>query len=354
MMTMHASSLLVVIAQQVLFVCSLLRRMIDVRKSVFGVIVAALSALLAANAALGQGDYPDKPIRILVGFPPGGPPDVAARLLAEKFAESWGKSVVVENVTGGGGNIAVDRVAKAAPDGATLVMASNAIVINPSLYEKMPYDAAKDLAPISLAVSMPIILVVNNDVPAKSVPELVALARAEPGKLTVGHAGVGTPAHLAGELFKAIAHVDVQQVPYRGIPVLLPDLLAGRLTMTFPNIAVALPLLRDGKLRALAVAAPRRAAPMPDLPTMAEQGFAGIDATAWFGLMAPAGTPPAIVEKLHRETVRILGTADVRKRLDDLGMEVIANTPGEFAAVIRTETPQWAKVIRDAGIKLSE
>jgi tripartite-type tricarboxylate transporter receptor subunit TctC len=325
-----------------------------VKKPFFGVIVAALAALAVAGAAVGQGDYPDKPIRILVGFPPGGPPDVAARLLADKFSEAWGKSVVVENVTGGGGNIAVDRVAKAAPDGYTLLMASNAIVINPSLYEKMPYDAARDLAPISLAVSMPIILVVNNEVPAKTVQELVALARTQPGKLTVGHAGVGTPAHLAGELFKAAAHVDVQQVPYRGIPALLPDLLAGRLTMTFPNIAVVLPLLREGKLRAIAVASHKRATATPDLPTMAEAGLPGIDATAWFGLMAPAGTAPAIVDKIHRETVKIMATADVRKRLDDLGMEVIANSPAEFAAVIRTETPRWAKVIKDAGIKATD
>jgi tripartite-type tricarboxylate transporter receptor subunit TctC len=316
--------------------------------------VALAAACQPVSAQEDPAKYPTKPIHIVVGFTAGGGNDIIARVYGQKLSEALGQPVIIENKPGGGAIVATEYVAKSAPDGYTLLMASNAIVINPSLYEKMPYDASKDLAPISLAVSMPIILVVNNDVPAKSVPELVALARAQPGQLTVGHAGVGTPAHLAGELFKAIAHVDVQQVPYRGIPVLLPDLLAGRLTMTFPNIAVALPLLRDGKLRALAVASPKRAAPMPDLPTMAEQGLAGIDATAWFGLMAPAGTPPAIVEKLHRETVRILGTADVRKRLDDLGMEVIANTPGEFAAVIRTETPQWAKVIRDAGIKLNE
>jgi len=323
-------------------------------KSIRGLVVVALASLLAAAGALAQADYPDKAIRILVGFPPGGPPDIAARLLADKFAEAWGKSVVVENVTGGGGNIAVDRAAKSAPDGYTLVMASNAIVINPSLYEKLPYDAVKDLAPVSLAVAMPIILVVNNDVPASDVAQLVTLARAQPGRLTFGHAGIGTPAQLAGELFKARAGVNIQPVPYRGMPPVLPDLLAGRISMAFPNISVALPLVRDGKVRAFAVASPRRAAATPEVPTMIEAGFPGFDASAWFGLMAPTGTPPAIIDKLNRETARILAASEVRRRLDELGMEVIASAPAEFAAVITIETAQWAKVIKDAGIKISE
>ena len=316
--------------------------------------IVAMAASLMAAGALAQADYPDKAIRILVGFPPGGPPDVAARLLADKFSEAWGKSVVVENVTGGGGNLAVDRAAKAPPDGYTLVMASNAIVINPSLYDKLPYDAVKDLAPIARAVAMPIILVVNNEVPARDVRELIARARAEPGRLSFGHAGVGTPAQMAGELFKARAGVDIQPVPYRGMPPVLPDLITGRVSMAFPNISVVLQLVRDGKVRALAVTSPRRAAATPDVPTMIEAGFPGFDASAWFGLMAPAGTPPVIIDKLHRETARVLAAADVRKRLDELGMEVIAGTPAEFAAVITSETAQWAKVIKDAGIKISE
>ena len=316
--------------------------------------IVAMAASLMAAGALAQADYPDKAIRILVGFPPGGPPDVAARLLADKFSEAWGKSVVVENVTGGGGNLAVDRAAKAPPDGYTLVMASNAIVINPSLYDKLPYDAVKDLAPIARAVAMPIILVVNNEVPARDVRELIARARAEPGRLSFGHAGVGTPAQMAGELFKARAGVDIQPVPYRGMPPVLPDLITGRVSMAFPNISVVLQLVRDGKVRALAVTSPRRAAATPDVPTMVEAGFPGFDASAWFGLMAPAGTPPVIIDKLHRETARVLAAADVRQRLDELGMEVIAGTPAEFAAVITSETAQWAKVIKDAGIKISE
>ncbi len=316
--------------------------------------IAALSGLLAADPAIAQGTYPDRTIRIFVGFPAGGPPDIAARLLAEQFSASWGKSVVVENATGSGGNIAVERAVKSTPDGYTLLMASNAIAINPSLYPSLPYNAMKDLVPISLAVIMPVILVVNNDVPAKTAREFAALARTQPGKLIVGHAGVGTPAHLAGELFRSVNEVDVQQVAYRGIPALLPDLLAGRISAAFPNISVVLQLVQDGKLRALAVTSRRRATAMPDVPTMSEAGLPAIDADAWFGLMAPAGTPAPIVERLHREAVRILGQGDVRKRLADLGMAVVANSPAEFGALIKSDTARWAKVIKAAGIKASE
>ncbi len=315
------------------------------------VTLAALSALVAISAAPAQALYPDRAIKIIVGFPAGGPPDIAARTLAEKFSETWGKPVVVENVTGAGGNLAIDRAVKAAPDGYTLVMASSAITINPSLYEKAPYDPVRDLAPISIAVLTPSVLVVNNDVPAKTVQELLALARANPGKLTYGHAGAGTPAHLSAELFKSVARVDIQPVPYRGIPALLPDLLAGRVQMTMPNMSVVLPLVREGKLRALAAISPTRAAAMPDLPTMAEAGLPGVEVNIWFGLMAPAGTPAPIVAQLHRETARVLAQPDVRQRLASLGLEVSANTPAQFASVIQSELRQWRKLIERAGIK---
>jgi tripartite-type tricarboxylate transporter receptor subunit TctC len=267
---------------------------------------ATLTALLGSHDGFAQSVYPDKAIRILVGFPPGGPPDIAARLLANQFAEAWGKPVLVENATGAGGNVAVDRGAKAAPDGYTLVMGSSAITINPSLYEKLPFDPVKDLAPISLVVSMPSVLVVHSDVSAKNMQELVALARAQPGKLTYGHAGVGTPSHLSAELLKSVAGVNIQPVPYRGIPSLLPDLLAGRITMTLPNMSVVLPLVREGKLRALMTMGPARSAALPDVPTLAEAGFTGFDTTVWFGLMAPAGTPQPIIDKLYRETAHVL------------------------------------------------
>jgi len=316
--------------------------------------VLSASVLAATVSAVAQTSYPQKPIRILVGFPSGGPPDITARLLADKLSEVWAQPVVVENVTGAGGNIAIDRTVKAPPDGYTLVMASSAITIHPSLSEKTIYDPLKDLVPISVAVSTPSILVVNNEVPAKNMQELIALARAQPGKLTYGHAGLGTPAHLSGEVLKSLAGIDIMPVSYRGIPALLPDLLAGRLTMTLPNMSVVLPLVREGKLRALGVISPKRAESAPDLPTMAEQGLADFDVPIWFGLMGPAGIPQVIVDKIHRETVRTLAADDVRKHLKEAGLEVVANKPDEFAHITKLELLRWAKLIKVAGIKVAK
>ena len=325
------------------------RRTAGLRLMLALVLIAAL-----APRALAQANYPDRPVRILVGFPVGGPPDIVARYLAEKFSAAFGKPFVVENMTGAGGNVAVDRAAKSAPDGHTLVMASSAITINVSLYEKMQYDPVKDLAPISIAVSTPSILVVNNNVPAKSVSELIALAKAQPGRLTYGHAGNGSPAHLSGELFRSLAGIDIVPVSYRGIPVLIPDLLSGRITMTLPNMSVVLPLVRDGKLRALAAISPKRAQAAPDLPTMAEAGLPDLDVPIWFGLMAPAGTPAAIIDRLQRETALALNAGDIRKRYGENGMEVVANTPAEFSAIIKAEIPRWARLIKHAGLRGAE
>jgi tripartite-type tricarboxylate transporter receptor subunit TctC len=312
-------------------------------------------AALSVGDALAQTPYPEQPVRILVGFPPGVAPDVTARLLADKFTEAWGKAVVVENISGAGSNIATDRAAKAAADGHTLLMGGNsALIMSPSLYDKLPYDPVKDFAPISQVFIAANLLVVPPDVPAKTLPELVALARAQPGKLTYGHAGVGTSQHLGGELLKYMARLDIQPVAYRGTTAVLPDLLAGRLTMSFANISNTLPLVRDGKLRAFAVSSRQRSAVAPDIPTMAESGYAGFEAVPWFGLMAPAGTPPAIIDKVYRETVRVLALPEVRRNLDVLGLDVIGNSPAEFAAVIKAEIPQWAAVIKGAGIKAAE
>jgi tripartite-type tricarboxylate transporter receptor subunit TctC len=317
--------------------------------------IAALSLALAAGDAAAQTSYPEQPIRILVGFTPGVAPDIVSRVLAEKFSETWGRPVVVENVTGAGGNIACDRAAKAPPDGYTLVMCGNgSLVIAPSLYDKLPYDPVKDLAPITQVFVAANILAVHPDVPAKTLPELVALARAQPGRLTYGHAGTGTSQHLAAELFKFMAHLDIQPVAYRGTTAILPDLLGGRLTMAFGNLVNVLPLMRDGKLRGFAVTSIKRSGAAPDLPTMAESGYPGFEAVPWFGMMAPAGTPRAIIDKLHRETAKVLAMPDVHKRLDELGLDLIGGSPEEFAAVIKAETPQWAKVIREAGIRASE
>ncbi len=332
-----------------------MRAMATINRAVTVVAVTFIAAMLAAGHSVGQTSYPEQGVRIVVGFPPGVAPDVTARLLADKFTLAWGRAVVVENVTGAGSNIATDRVAKAAPDGYTLLMGGNsALVMSPSLYDRLPYDPVKDFAPISQVFVAANVLVVHPQVPAKTLPDLAALARAHPGELSYGHAGVGTSQHLAAELFKYMAHVDIQPVAYRGTTAVLPDLLAGRLTMSFSNISNVLPLVREGKLRAFAVTSRKRSVAAPDLPTMAESGYPGFEAVPWFGLMAPAGTPPAVIDKVHRDTVRILAMPDLRKRLGELGLDAIGNSPGEFAAVIKTEIPQWAAVIKGAGIKASE
>ena len=314
---------------------------------------AALLMLLVAQTASAQSIYPNRPVKILVGFTPGTAPDLAARILADRFAEVWGSPFVVENMPGAGSNIATDHVAKATADGYTLLMGGNsALVINPSLYETLPFDPLRDFAPISQVFIAANVLAVPSALPIKTVAELVALAKAEPGKLSYAHAGVGTSQHLAAELFKYMAHIDIAAVPYRGTTALMPDLLAGRVTLSFANIVNVVPLAREGKLRALAITSIKRSALAPDLPTMAESGFPGFEAVPWFGLFAPAGTPKDVVDKLHGETVKVLAMPEVRKKFDDLGLEPVGNTPVEFAAVIRKETPEWAKLIKDAGIKL--
>jgi tripartite-type tricarboxylate transporter receptor subunit TctC len=317
-------------------------------------IALAALTLICGTASASAQSYPDKPIRILVGFAAGGPADISARLIADRMSEAWGQPVVVENITGAAGNIATDRVAKSAPDGYTLLLAASAtIVTNPSLYQKLPFDPVRDLAPVTLIVVTPNILAVPASLPITNVAELVAYLRAHRGA-SYGSAGVGTSQHLAGELLRTMAGIDIQHVPYRGIAAVMPDLLGGRLAMAFGNISVVLPLVREGKLRALAVSSLQRSAAVPELPTMVEAGFPNFNSNAWFALMAPAGTPQPIIEKLHRETVRILALPEMRKRFDGLGMEVVGNTPAEFAALIKDETPFWAKVIKDAGIKAGE
>jgi tripartite-type tricarboxylate transporter receptor subunit TctC len=314
---------------------------------------AALAVLLATQTASSQSAYPNRPVKILVGFTPGTAPDLAARILADRFAEVWGTPFVVENVPGAGSNIATDRVAKATADGYTLLMGGNSsLVINPSLYETLPFDPLKDFAPISQVFIAANVLAVPIELPVTSVAELVGLAKAEPGKLSYGHAGVGTSQHLGAELFKYMAHVEIAAVPYRGTTAFMPDLLANRISMSFANIVNVLPLAREGKLRALAITSIKRSALAPDLPTMAESGFPGFEAVPWFGLLAPSGTPDDVLDKLHDATVRALAVPVVRRKFDELGLEPVGNTRGEFAAIIRKETPEWAKVIKDAGIKL--
>jgi tripartite-type tricarboxylate transporter receptor subunit TctC len=316
-------------------------------------LLAVVLALFAAQNASAQSAYPSRPVKILVGFTPGTAPDLAARILADRFAEVFGSPFVVENVAGAGSNIATAQVAKAPADGYTLLMGGNsALVINPSLYDTLPFDPIKDFAPITQVFIAANVLAVAADLPIKSVADIVALAKENPGKLSYGHAGVGTSQHLAGELFKHMAQIDIAPVPYRGTTALMPDLLAGRITMSFANISNVVPLARQGKLRALAITSIARSPLVPDLPTMAESGYPAFEAVPWFGLVAPAGTPSEVLDRLHDETVKTLAMADVRRKFGELGIEPVGNTRAEFAAIIRRESPEWARVIKDAGIRL--
>jgi tripartite-type tricarboxylate transporter receptor subunit TctC len=323
--------------------------------SLLAAMPVALASLAFGVPASAQSAYPDKPIRILVGFSPGVAPDITSRLFADKFNETWAKGVVVENVTGAGGNLAVERTAKSPPDGYTLTMGGNAaLVINPNLLDKLGYDPIKDFSYITQVFIVPNLLVVPPDVPAKTIQELVALAKAKPDYFVAGHAGIGTSQHLGGELFMKMTGAKIQQVPYRGTTAILPDLLGGRLNIFFGNITNCLPLVREGKLRAFGITSRQRSPQIPELPTMEELGFPGFDATAWFGLMAPAGTPRPIIDKLHAETVKVLAQPDVRARLEGLGVQLVGNTPEQFVEIVKNELPRWGKVIKDAGIKMPQ
>ena len=259
--------------------------------------------------------------------------------------------MVIDNAAGAAGNIASDRVAKAAADGYTLGLLTEAqIAINPGLYT-LAFDPLKDFAPVSQVTVSAYILVIHNAVPAKSVKELVALAKAQPGGLTFASAGSGSAPHMVAELFKSVADLDIRHIPYKGVALAIPDLLGGRVTMMFGPIQTVLPVVGEGKLRALAVTSLKRSSAVPELPTIAESGYPGFEVTGWIGLLAPAGTPATIVRKLHLETVKTLALPDLRAKLADLGMEGIGNSPDEFATVIKSEIPKWAKVIKESGIK---
>jgi tripartite-type tricarboxylate transporter receptor subunit TctC len=313
-------------------------------------------ATLALGAAICTGaparaDYPEKTIRIVTINAPGGPADIVARLIADKLSAAFGKPVVVESMVGAGGSLAAGHVAKAAPDGHTLLMSGDAaLVTNLSLYEKLSYDPVKDLAPISQIVTTPNILAVPMDLPVKDVADLVALGRTKPGTLTFAHGGLGFSTHLSGETFKAMAQIDIQHVAFRAS--VLPDLLAGRVSMCFCNVSLVMPQVRENKLRALAVTSPQRSPAAPDLPTMNELGFTGFDVTSWFALMAPSGTAKPIIARLHQEVIRILALPDIRAKFADLGMDVVGNSPAELANIIATQMPQREKLIKAIGIKL--
>jgi tripartite-type tricarboxylate transporter receptor subunit TctC len=309
---------------------------------------------LAATAlpAFAQG-YPGKPIKYVVPYPPGGPLDTVARLLAQKVSERIGQPVIVENKPGAGGNIGADAVAKSPADGYTILMGAVAThAINPTLYGKIPYDPVKDFAPITLIGVTPNVLVVNATLPVKDVREFIAYAKSNPGKLNFGSGSSGSAGHLAGELFKSMAGVDMTHIPYKGAAPAMQDLIAGQIQLMFDNMASALPQVKGGKIRALAVTTPRRSIYAPDLPTIAESGLPGFDVSTWFGLFAPANTPREAVALLHDEFVRALALPEVKERMANLGIEPVGNNPEEFAAYIKTEAAKYGEVIRKSGAKV--
>jgi len=315
--------------------------------------LVSLSVLFAAGAASAQGagDYPNRPVKIVVPFAPAGPTDVVARIIAQKFTERLGKQFYVENMAGAGGNLGMGNVARAAPDGYTILFASSSIVVNPSLYPKIPYDPYKDFEPVSIPATAPNILLVNPSVPAKDVKELVAYIKANPGKISYASAGTGTTPHLSSELLKLTLNLDIVHVPFGGAGPAIQSLVAGHTPMGFTSMPPAVPLIKEGKLRALAVAAPKRSAALPDVPTLDELGFKDQEADTFQGVLVPAGTPKPIVDLLYKEIVAIVALPDVKERFAQLGLEIIANTPDEFTAQIKREIEKWGRVIREANIK---
>ena len=306
--------------------------------------------MAVAIPALAQ-QYPNRPVRVVGPFPPGGGTDVVARLVIHKLAEAMGANFLVDNRGGAGGMIGTEVVARAAPDGYTLGIVSGSHAINPSLYKKIPFDAVRDFEPVTMLVSGPGVLVVHPSLPARSVKALIQLARSRPGAIDYASAGNGTPPHLAAELFKTMARVDLVHVPYKGNGPAMTDLLSGRVSLSFPTIPSALPHVRSGRLNALAVTSARRSHAVPEIPTIAESGVPGYEASSWYGVLAPAGTPRAIIERLHKEIVGVLGEVTVREKLVARGLDPVGTAPRDFAATIQSEIAKWAKVVRASGAR---
>ena len=317
-----------------------------------GFLVRFLVAFLFSSTLLAQ-TYPAKPVKIIVPFPVGGIADIYSRLIGNRWSETWGQPVVVENRTGAGGNIAAEMVAKAAPDGYTLVMGSlGTHAVNVSLFSKLPYDPVRDFAPVALALEAEGLLVLHSSMPAKSVSELIAYARSKPGALTYASAGAGTASHLAGELFKTMAKVDMVHVPYKGNVPAITDLLAGQTSLLFGTMPTVLPQVHAGRLKALAVTGAARSPAAPELPTVAEAALPGFEVTNWIGIFAPAGTPREIVARLNGEANRTMQLPEIRGRLVNEGAKFTAKTPEEFGAFQKSEIAKWAKVVKSAGIRV--
>jgi tripartite-type tricarboxylate transporter receptor subunit TctC len=315
-------------------------------------VVLAATWLLSGVVASSAQNYPAKPVRVVVGFPAGGPTDVIARIVAQKLSDNLGQKFFVENNGGAGGNTAAGQVARMTPDGYTIMAISTGFVVNPSLYAKVPYDPVKDFAPVTLVAVSPNVVVVNPQVPAKTLPELVQLVRDNPGKYSFAGPGIGSTPHLGGELFRLAYKLDLVHVPFTGAGPVIQATVGGHTPIAFTALPPALSAVQSGQLRALGVASTERAAGMPDVPTFAEQGVNDQDADTLTGIVAPAGTPKEIVDLLYREIAKIVAQPDVKERLTVLGFKPVANTPDQFGARIRLEMDKWGKVVRDAKLRI--
>ena len=314
-------------------------------------LTALLALLLAACTASAQ-QFPGKPVRILVGFTAGSSIDVVVRIVGQKLSEMWGQPVIIDNRLGAGGNVAADAVAKAAPDGYTLLSPNAGLAISAAFYRKLPYDALKDLRPITQIAAQPHVLTVNNELPANSVKELIALAKAKPGQLSFASGGPGNSDHMAGELFKYMAGIDVVHVPYKGGNQALNDTISGQVAMYFPGVPVALPMVKAGKVRAFATTGPKRLPALPDVPTLAEAGVPGYEVILWYGLLGPAGLSDDVTAKIYAAMARVLKMPEVQERLAGLGVEPVGSTPAAYAAFLKAEIAKWEKVKKATGLTI--
>jgi tripartite-type tricarboxylate transporter receptor subunit TctC len=306
---------------------------------------------VAASAVAQQ--YPTKAVRLIVGFPAGGTSDIMARLTGQKLSEAWGQTFIIDNRPGAGGNIGTELVAKAAPDGYTLLVSpGSTLTSNPAVYSKVPFDTVRDFAPVTMIAGVPNALVVHPSVPANNVKALIALAKSRPGQLAYASTGAGQSTHLSAELLKTSAGINLIHVPYKGSAPALTDIVAGQVSVMFDNMPSVLPFIKSGRLKPLAVSSAARSRALPDVPTVAESALPGFDVTVWFGVLAPAATSRDIVNRLNAEIVKAIKTPDMRERFAQQGADAIGNTPEDFAAVIKRDLAKWAKVVKDANIKL--